>query len=352
MNDFGIVVIGRNEGERLHRCLQSLQPGLPVVYVDSASSDGSVSLARSLGATVVELDPAQPFSAARARNEGYRRLVETFPDLNFVQFLDGDCELRDDWLAAAVGALAEQYDTAIVAGRLTERFPQASIYNRIGELEWNVSGSGYVEEVGGIFMIRRTAFDGINGFDPTVPAGEEPELCLRLKQTGWKIRRLDRDMAWHDLAITSFGQWWKRQVRTGYGSMDVARRFALPGYQRITLRARIWAVWAVLAAGIAAGAVATGNTWLFVAGLLLLGLWPAQLFRVALNTRRLGQPLEVALAYAWYTMISYWPQLLGQVRCLVDRRTRRSAQLIEYKAGDGLQPSLGRPQVQPRARRS
>jgi hypothetical protein len=40
--DIGIVVIGRNEGDRLTRCLQSLQmENLPVIYVDSGSTDGS-----------------------------------------------------------------------------------------------------------------------------------------------------------------------------------------------------------------------------------------------------------------------------------------------------------------------
>jgi glycosyltransferase involved in cell wall biosynthesis len=331
MNDIGIVVIGRNEGERLRRCLRSLPYGLPVVYVDSASSDGSVSLARSLGAEVVELDPSRPLSAARARNEGYHRLVELHPELGFVQFLDGDCELRDDWLDAAVAALYGQDDAAIVAGRLTERFPQASIYNRLGELEWNLAGCGEVEEVGGIFMIRKLAFESVNGFDPSVPAGEEPELCLRLRTNGWKIRRLDRDMAWHDLGITRFGQWWRRQVRTGHGSMDVAERFALPAYRRITLRARIWAAWAGITACAAAATAATGSAPPMLAAVLLLALWPMQLLRIALNTARRGLPPKVALAYAWLTMISYCPQLLGQARYVLDRRAARSAQLIEYK---------------------
>ena len=57
MSTIGVVVIGRNEGERLRRCLESLGPHLAAtVYVDSGSADGSVALARSLGAETVELD--------------------------------------------------------------------------------------------------------------------------------------------------------------------------------------------------------------------------------------------------------------------------------------------------------
>src|SRR6056297_3022296 len=85
------ITIGRNEGERLKRCLASLE-GLvaPIVYVDSGSTDGSVAAARNAGAEVVELDPSAPFTAARARNVGLVRLSEIDPDGTYVQFLDGD----------------------------------------------------------------------------------------------------------------------------------------------------------------------------------------------------------------------------------------------------------------------
>jgi glycosyltransferase involved in cell wall biosynthesis len=68
----GLVAIGRNEGERLRRCLISAQGVYDhVVYVDSGSSDDSVALAESFGAVVVVLDTARPFTAARARNAGF-----------------------------------------------------------------------------------------------------------------------------------------------------------------------------------------------------------------------------------------------------------------------------------------
>ncbi len=73
----------------------------PLVYVDGGSSDGSVALARALGATVVELDSSLPFTAARARNRGFESILATAPDTKLVQFLDGDCELRTGWIAAA-----------------------------------------------------------------------------------------------------------------------------------------------------------------------------------------------------------------------------------------------------------
>ena len=107
MSATGFVLIGRDEGERLRRCLASVvRTNCPVVYVDSGSRDGSVAAAQAAGALVVALDMSRPFTAARARNAGWRRLLQAHPDLQQVHFLDGDCELVDGWLPLADQALA------------------------------------------------------------------------------------------------------------------------------------------------------------------------------------------------------------------------------------------------------
>lgn len=327
----GIVVIGRNEGARLARCLDSVAgAGCAVVYVDSGSSDASVPLARGRGATVVELDPREGFSAARARNAGYRRLQETGPGPSFVQFVDGDCELMAGWLEAGARVLQRRAEVAAVAGRLRERAPEFSVYNRIGELEWNQTAPGEADSVGGIFMVRCAAFDQAGGFDASVPAGEEPELCDRLRRLGWTIWREDREMAWHDLAIAGFGQWWVRMVRTGYGSMDVAARFGLARFRRINRRARAWAAWLAIAL---LGVVAALLGYLPAAvPLAVTLLWPAQVARIALRTASAGQPAGTALAYAALTMIAFVPQIAGQATWLADRVRNRAARLVEYKA--------------------
>ena len=120
----GVVAIGRNEGERLRRCLQSLDPSTrPTVYVDSGSSDSSPKLARSLGAEVVSLDLTLPFTAARARNAGLERLLSIAPTIEFVQFVDGDCEVDlTGWLAVATAALDADAKTVVVCGRPTSDF--------------------------------------------------------------------------------------------------------------------------------------------------------------------------------------------------------------------------------------
>lgn len=336
MNDTGVIAIGRNEGERLRRSLQSLAGrGMTVVYVDSGSNDGSVALARSLGAQVVELDTSAPFSAARARNAGVEKLVLLNPSTSFVQFVDGDCEVREGWIERARAELEARTDVAVVCGRRRERFADASVYNRLADLEWETP-IGEAKSCGGDAMVRLAAFEQVGGFDPTVVAGEEPELCRRLRRAGWKILRLDAEMTWHDAAITRFSQWWNRQVRSGYGATDVATRFRDdqdPLFVRQVRSARLWTVgWVTLALVLAICGLAAGR-WAGVAAMALaLALWAAQVLRMsALGFRRTGSA-RIALAYGILTMLGKWGFLVGRRRYFRDRRSGRLARLIDYKA--------------------
>ena len=130
MAEVGIVAIGRNEGERLRRCLTSaVAADGPVVYVDSGSTDDSVAIAEGLGVRVVHLDPAQGFTAGKARNLGIEVLTAAPEPPEFIQVVDGDCEFVPGWLEAGQAALRADPDLAVVAGRLRERFPGATIFN-------------------------------------------------------------------------------------------------------------------------------------------------------------------------------------------------------------------------------
>ncbi len=329
----GIVVIGRNEGDRLRRCLESvIRPAVKVVYVDSGSTDASVAMARQMGAEVVELDMSIPFCAARARNAGYQHLVAVDPAIRFVQFVDGDCELACDWLQYAVNFLEKNTRAAIVVGWLREKSPEMSVYNRIGDLEWNLAGVGELESVGGIFLIRRESFDSVNGFDPTISAGEEPELCQRLNRLGWKFFRLDRGMALHDLAMMHFGQWYRRHVRTGYAGLDVANRFGLERFKKITRRARLWSIVFMLTWAVCLIAGLIGGTHSGVAAVVLAtGVWVVRWCRIAWASWRNGVSASLAAIYAGFTVISFWPQMSGQLMYWRDRANGRAARLLEHK---------------------
>ena len=327
VNSVGLVVIGRNEGERLRRCLSSIRGrGEPVVYVDSASTDGSPALARSMGCDVVDLDAARPFTAARARNEGLDELLRRHPQTEFVQFVDGDCELSAAWCDRARREFQLRPEAGALCGRLREREPQASVYNRLCDMEWD-EPSGESSACGGVAMMRVAAFRQAGGFDPGVVAGEEPELCLRMRRSGWKIFRLEDEMGSHDAAITRFGQWWKRSVRSGHA---YAQATALHGGspERAAVRENLgiffWA-WVLPAAALSAAWPTRGGS------LLLFLLYPLLAIRIATGRRRRGATLGHAWLYAVFCVLAKLPQALGQLRFVFARGAGQAPVLIEYK---------------------
>jgi cellulose synthase/poly-beta-1,6-N-acetylglucosamine synthase-like glycosyltransferase len=341
MSDIGVIAIGRNEGERLRLCLRSVvDRGMRVVYVDSGSTDGSQELARSLGVEVVALDLSKPFSAARARNAGFERLSERASNLKYVQFVDGDCEIVAGWIEIASRILESRPDVAVVCGRRRERFPAASIYNRLADLEWD-RPAGETERCGGDAMFRVDAFRDVGGFDPTVAAGEEPELCQRLRAKGWKVLRLADEMTLHDSAMLHFGQWWKRQVRSGYGALDVATRFGNNVFLGQVHSARRWTVRygaicliaALLLTSAMVGSVqAPARSGLRFAAIALLLLPLAQIQRLALQVRHRTRSSGDAFAYGFFTVLGKWAHVLGQWKYVRDRAAGRNTRLIEYKA--------------------
>ena len=276
----GLVAIGRNEGERLKLCLRSIPANIPIIYVDSASTDDSVAFAQSLGAEVVELDMALPFTAARARNEGVEALLQAHPETEYIQFVDGDCELEADWFAIAADFLSTDRSIAAVCGRRSERFPDASIYNRMCDAEWDTP-IGEAKACGGDAMVRTVAFSQVGGYDPSMIAGEEPELCQRLRGAGWRIWRLDTTMTTHDADMHHTAQWWQRAVRSGFGYAQVWKKTGASGrdilYRRETISALFWTFGVIFAALLAT--IIFGPAGLAVAALI----WATQLTRLAMR---------------------------------------------------------------------
>lgn len=291
----GAVVIGRNEGARLKRCLSSVHRLIPcIVYVDSGSTDGSVDHARASGIDVVELTPDQGYTAARARNAGFHRLMELRPDLSFVQFVDGDCELQPSWLDEALAAMSGLDRAAAVCGRRRERNPDGSPYNKLCDLEWDTP-VGQTKTCGGDALMRVEAFREVGGFTSRLIAGEEPDLCHRMRARGWTIHRLAQEMTIHDAGMTHIGQWWQRNRRSGYA---IAEALALRGRGEPNGVRR----------------VASNIFWASPFG---WPLWP--MLWLALKKRR-------GALYATYIVIGKIPHLQGQIDYWKRRRS-----LIEYK---------------------
>ena len=325
--DLVVVAIGRNEGERLRRCLESVA-GLPypVVYVDSGSQDGSPGLARSMGAEVVELDPGLPFTAGRGRNEGLARALAKDPEVEAVQFLDGDCELVPGWLERGRAELGSDPGLAAVCGRVREANRHASIYNRLCDMEWDAP-PGETRSCGGNVLMRVAPFRAVGGFRPGFIAGEEPELCLRLRASGWHIRRLSDDMVRHDAAMIRFAQWWRRARRAGWAYAAGAAAHGASRERHNVREVRSIILWGGLLPVAALGlAVPSGG-----ASLLLLGGFPLLWVRVRASGLSRGYGRGDAGLLATFTVLAKVPQFLGVSGFLLEKISRRRRGALDWR---------------------
>lgn len=317
------VAIGRNEGERLRRCLTSLRPHVSrLVYVDSGSTDDSVSFARGIGAHVVELDGSIPFTAARARNAGFAALrVETAP--SYVQFVDGDCAIDPHWIGAAAAALDADPSLAIVTGWRTEIDPDANAYHAIAEVEWH-QPAGEIAACGGDMMVRASAFEAVGGFDPKIIASEDEDFVIRVREAGFRAVRLPLVMTRHDIAMTRLREWWRRNLRSGNGMAEVGdlrpphfrperRRavvfgFVLPLMLLAGLVSGLWWLWLPAVVGYA---VSAGRVWSWL--------------------RRGGMAPWLALRVAGLFTLAKLPQFIGMARFYLRGGRKATGRIIEYK---------------------
>jgi len=326
VNRPAVVVIGRNEGARLARCLDALAGAGVVVYVDSGSTDGSLALARGRGAVAVALDLSRPFTAARARNAGAERALALQPDAELVQFLDGDCELVAGWLEAAASELRAAPGVAVLCGGVRERERERTIYNRLCDLEWQAP-AGPARSCGGNAMMRAAAFRQAGGFAPDLIAGEEPELCLRLHRLGWGVVRADRGMVLHDADMTRFAQWWRRALRAGWAYAEGAALHGAGPERHWVHERRSILLWGLLVPS-AALLLAWPTRGL---GLLLLAAWPALAGRIYLRAVKGGVAPRDARLLACFTVLAKLPQAIGVVQYLASRALGRRRRLVDWR---------------------
>lgn len=320
--DVGVVVIGRNEGARLVACLKALaDQKAAVIYVDSGSTDGSVVEAQRLGADCISLDMSVPFTAARARNAGLA-LLQKRSDIRFIQFIDGDCVMNEDWLQTAHEFLKNNPKAAVVSGRLRERFPTSTIYNQLCDDEWNTP-IGRVRSCGGITMMRREAVEAVQGFRPNMIAGEEPELCVRLRSLGWEIWRIDAEMALHDAAMTRFGQYWKRARRGGHAYAEGAALHGAPPERHGVAGRRRAVLWGL----VLPICVLFFSLFFWPWGVCLALVYPLQVLRLALcdNTTQHAWRRAVLLT------LGKFAEAQGVLEYYINRWRGTDGRLIEYK---------------------
>lgn len=322
------VVVGRNEGARLERCLRSVLAATPrVVYVDSESRDGSPGAARALGAEVVELRGGR-MTAARGRQAGLEHGLRLWPGTAFVHFIDGDCILDPAWLPAAIAYIEPRPKVAAVFGRRRETRTAESLWSRLIDLEWEMP-AGPTSMHGGDVLHRVEALAQVGGWGTDLIAGEDPDLSFRLRDAGWEIHGLRAEMTGHDIAMTRFAQFWKRARRSGHAYAEVGWRHRRGAGRYFLTRRCVSILFYGAAAPLALAALAV--PWpvaALVLAAVLYGRLALNLFRTA---RRQRADARTALAYAITTSLGKFASALGVVQFFLGRALGRRSTLIEYK---------------------
>jgi cellulose synthase/poly-beta-1,6-N-acetylglucosamine synthase-like glycosyltransferase len=324
-----VVVIGRNEGLRLARCLESIQAmrfngAVEIIYVDSNSTDGSASRAKFLGARAISVQPDRP-SAALGRNAGWR--VATAP---FVLFLDGDTILARDFVEEAMKAFADP-KVAVVFGDRREINTKASFYNRALDLDW-ISPAGLSDYCGGDAVMRRAVLEEVKGYDEGLIAGEEPEMCARMRGRGYSVLHIDAPMTGHDLAITHFSQYWKRAFRTGHAYAEVSRHLhgsATPHWEQESKANFKRGSFLLLLSLLTLMAALVFHS--FIPFLLIAAFFSALVIRTAVKVGWKSDSWITRLLYGLHSHFQQIPILFGQLSHWRDRSTGVQRKLIEYK---------------------
>lgn len=322
-NQVAAVVIGRNESRRLSVTLPAIMAQVDrIIYVDSGSTDNSVTIAQNLGITVHNLDPNTPFSAARARKEGFEQLAKDGEIPEFVQFMDGDTRFLPDWITAGKAELQAHEHLGLVTGVQSEEFPDASVYNGLCDFEWH-RDLGDIQTCGGNMMVRSSAYMEAGAFNPTVIAAEDDEMCIRLRKAGWTLRRIDVPMSFHDANMYRFSQWWRRAVRSGHG-------FAQVGYIHpdffVAERKRVWMYGFVLPLLLLIGLL---DSWLFTEFIVLLYL--LSYAKTVRGLMKANMPLGEAMHQSLFLSLSKFPNAKGFLQFHLRRIRRKAIEIIEYK---------------------
>jgi GT2 family glycosyltransferase len=226
-------------------------------------------------------------------------------------------------MSVAVLFLKDNPNVAAVFGRRRERYPARSVYNQLCDWEWD-GPPGESRACGGDVMIKTSALREVHGYRETLIAGEEPELCVRLRASGWRIVRLNAEMTVHDAAMIRFSQWWRRAMRGGYAFAEGAYLHGSPPERHWVWESRRAWIWGM---GMPLLCLALGLIW-FPWGWISFAIYPVQVFRQ--TVRGSGSCYQRATT-ALFQVISRFPEVSGQLQFWRDRMAGRKSILIEYK---------------------
>jgi GT2 family glycosyltransferase len=213
------VVVCSHDGERTIRdCCEGLRaldyPDFEVIVVDDGSRDGTAAVAEEYGWRVIRT-PHRGLSAAR--NTGLAAATG-----EIVAYLDDDARPDPDWLSHLAEGFARSAHVGIGGPNLTPPAdgPVAQCVARSpGNPTHVLLTDEEAEHLPGCNMaFRRPALLAVGGFDPRFrSAGDDVDVCWRLRELGWTLGFSPAAMVWHHRRASVAA--YLRQQR-GYGAAE------------------------------------------------------------------------------------------------------------------------------------
>lgn len=334
VEDVTIIVPVHNDSPGLHRLLSALRGHTVIVVDDGSDEPVRVPAARVNRCRVTVLRRDRRHGPAASRNFGLRAAAT-----EFVAFLDADVVPRTGWLEVMLGHFSDP-KVALVAPRILAMDPDSTMLARYehtrgslhrGRRESAVQAHGPVPYVPSTaLLVRRLALLGAGGFDESMGAGGDIDLCWRLDSAGWRLRYEPAARVAHSNPV-SLRKWFAHKLTHGTGVAPLGQRHA---GMAAPLSMPIWTAVAALLFG-------TLTRWGALGGLITM---VATLFRLRRVFAELDNPTRVAAIYmargfsggVWRLATAlcrhYWPVTLLGVLC--SRRIRQLA--ITMAVADGL----------------
>lgn len=326
-----VVIIGRNEAGRLADAIKSVRSmnRMPdeIVYVDCGSTDSSAKEAAEAGVRVIEIDPEFP-SPGLARNAGWRATSSPL-----TLFLDGDSTVHPEFVAKAEEELCDP-QVGAVWGRVREKHPEQSIYQRILDIHWNaftLPATGPSETCLGTALMRRDALEAVGGYRDGLIGWEESEMGWRMAAQGYRVSFVAAPMVTHDSTLTSVSQYWRRAIRSGYSAWQVDRIYGGAEYPYRARYRRFWRRSVLWTGAILGGLAATGATASFLPTAAAFAVLAVPTMQGAARARAAGYGRRAALAYGVHSWVFDIPFGFATGLYLWDRARGVEGRSISYK---------------------
>ena len=213
-----VVVCSCNGADRLRDCFDGLMeldyPNHEIIVVDDGSTDETAGLASAYPFTVIQTANR---GLSNARNTGLAAATG-----EIVAYLDDDARPDPDWLTY----LAHTFMTSDYAGVGGPNIAPGGdgavadcVANTPGGPKHILLTDTEAEHIPGCNMaFRKESLEAVGGFDPQFRvAGDDVDICWRLRQQGWRLGFAPAAMVWHHARKSLYAFW--RQQR-GYGKAE------------------------------------------------------------------------------------------------------------------------------------